>query len=651
MTGPALTHLFSPLRIGPVTIPNRIVSSGHDTMMAVDGKVGDRLIAYQQARAAGGVGLIVLQVAGVHHTAHYTSQVLMADSDECIEGLARIAERLHACGTVVFQQLFHDGREMMAAPDGALAVAVAPSAVPNERFGVMPRALTTSEVREIIGCYGAAADRVRRAGLDGVEVVASHGYLPSQFLNPRINHRTDDYGGSEQARLRFVREVVEAVRSAVGSEMAVGLRISVGEHGDEGLRSDEALDAVAALEPLLDYVSVTTGTSATHAGSGHIAASMAITSGYTLPLATRTKARVRIPVLVAGRINQPQDADRFIAAGDADAVIMTRALICDPDMPAKARAGDLDRIRACIGCNQACIGHFALGAAVSCIQHPETGREVVYGLRVRARASRRIVVVGGGPAGMKAAAVAAERGHRVTLLEASARLGGQIHLAAALPGRAEFAGAADNLAREMELAGVEVRLRTRAGVDSLMSMAPDAVVLATGAQPRRPALEVMGSLPVVDAWQVLCGHELPPGPVVVADWRSDWIGMGVATALAQRGHPTTHAVVGYHPGQRIQQYVRDSMLAAAIRAGVTVLPLVRPMGVDDDTVWLQHVLTDEAIALAASSLVLAMGHLSVDELSEDLLRMGVETHRVGDCLSPRTVEEAVLEGLEVGSLL
>ena len=184
-------HLFAPLQIGPVRAKNRVVSSGHDTVMAVDGAPGDQYLAYQEARARGGVGLIVVQVAGVHASARYTSHVLMADDDACIPAFTRLAETVHEHGALIFQQLFHDGRELMESEDGTLPVALAPSAVPNERFHVMPRAMPVAQVREMVRCYAEAAVRMRTAGYDGVEIVASHGYLPAQFLNPRTNLRTD----------------------------------------------------------------------------------------------------------------------------------------------------------------------------------------------------------------------------------------------------------------------------------------------------------------------------------------------------------------------------------------------------------------------------------------------------------------------------
>ena len=646
-------HLFSPLQIGEITLKNRIVSSGHDTVMAEDGLVGARLIAYHEARAAGGVGLIVVQATGVHETAQYTSHALMATDDECIPGFHRLADAVHAYDCTIVGQLFHGGREVMESSDGSLIVALAPSAVPNERFHVMPRAMPLNVIAEVVAGYGSAAGRLRQAGLDGVEIVASHGYLPAQFLNPRVNLRTDRYGGTDANRLRFLRETITAIRDAVGGSFVLGLRISVDEITPEGLTADDVLPALAALDADagLDYVSVVAGTSATLAGSEHIVPPMSQPNAYTASLAARVKAVVSVPVMVAGRINQPQEAEMVIASGQADACAMTRALISDPQLPAKAAAGQLDDIRACVGCNQACIGHFHAGYPISCIQYPESGRELRYGRRVPARHPRDVMIVGGGPGGLKAAVVAAERGHKVTLYEAARRVGGQVLLAEKLPGRAEFGGVVTNLAGETARAGVRVVTETTVDPALIRRAHPDVVIVATGARPRRPDLELSGNPTVLDAWEVMRGASVPDGRVVVADWRCDWIGLGIAQLLAEEGgRRVTLGVNGYLAGQRLQQYVRDVMLASAARAGVKVVPLVRPFGYDGSTVFFQHVLTGEPVIVEdVSALVLAQGHEPVTGLLDVLTENDGEVHAIGDCLAPRTVEEAVLEGLTVAS--
>jgi 2,4-dienoyl-CoA reductase-like NADH-dependent reductase (Old Yellow Enzyme family)/thioredoxin reductase len=661
----AFPHLFSPITIGGVTIRNRILSSGHDTVMAVGGLITDQLIAYQEARARGGAGLIVIQVAGVHPTARYTSSELTADTDATIPGYTELADVIHRHGAKVFGQLFHGGREIMDTEDGTLAVAWAPSPVPTERFHVIPRAMTELLIEEILEGFGASALRLQTAGLDGVEVVASHGYLPAQFLNPRTNLRTDGWGGDEARRLRFLREALAACRATTRQGFVVGLRISIGEESPDGLTEAEAIAALRTLdgEGAFDYVSIVRGTSATLAGSDHIVPPSPIAAGYTAPYAARVKAAVRVPVLVAGRITQPQDAELILANGSADMCVMTRALICDPELPAKAAGGRLDDIRACIGCNQACIGHFHAGYPISCVQFPETGREREfprYGEPGSAKHPptddpRDVLVIGGGPAGLKAAAVAAERGHRVTLVEAERRLGGQVLMAQLLPNRHEIGGAITNLEGEARRAGVTIVRGVRADAAYVRASGAQAVIVATGATPYTPPLEINGTPRIVQAWDAIRdGSSVPQGKVVVADFRSDWLGLGVATLLAQRGCQVTLGVTGNMAGQRCQQYVRDQMTAAARRAHVTILPTTRLFGVDDSAVYLQDVLTEEAVVIEDTvALVLAQGHVPADslllELEADVARDGAYlVLAAGDVQSPRTIEEAVLEGLRAG---
>ncbi len=654
MTSAQFPHLFSPLTIGGVAVKNRILSTAHMTTLVAGGVPTDDLAAYHEARAAGGAGLIILEVAAVHETAIFTAHTIAAINDDCIPGYRRVAEAVHAHGCKVFGQLFHPGREILESLDGSAPVSYAPSAVPNERFHVMPMPMPRELIAEIVAGYGDAALRMKRAGLDGVEIVASHGYLPAQFLNPRVNLRTDGYGGDPGNRLRLVREIIADIGAKVGDEIVIGMRISGDEIGHEGLTTDEAVAACAALDRdgRLDYFNVIAGSSATLAGSVHIVPPMVVDKAYVAPLAARVKASVSKPVFVAGRINQPQIAEQVLAAGDADMCGMTRAMICDPELANKTREGRLDDIRACIGCNQACIGHMLQSYPISCIQYPESGRERAYGSRVPAAKPCDILVAGGGPGGMKAAAVAAERGHRVTLYEASDRLGGQALLAQLLPGRAEFGGIVTNLAREMALAGVRVITDTPVDAALVAREAPDAVVVATGARPRRPPIEGGDEAHVVDAWQVLKGEVNIGASVVIADWRCDWVGLGLAEKLAREGCRVRLCVNGYMPGQTIQQYVRDNWIGTLHTLGVETIPYVRLMGADADSIYLEHTMSGEpVICEAVDTLVLALGHERVSGLADELADYGGEVHLVGDCLAPRTAEEAVLEGLKVATRL
>jgi 2,4-dienoyl-CoA reductase-like NADH-dependent reductase (Old Yellow Enzyme family)/thioredoxin reductase len=645
-----LTHLFQPLRIRGCTLKNRIMSTGHDTTLPVDGTVNAALVAYQEARARGGVGLIVLQVSGVHETARYTNHVLMATEDSCIAGYRRVAEAVHRFGAVLFGQLFHPGREIAEADGGLLSVAYAPSSVPNERFRVMPRPLKPAMINAIVQGYGDAARRMQSAGLDGVEIVASHGYLPAQFLNPRVNLRDDGYGGDAEGRLRFLREVIADIRAKVSDGFVVGLRISGTELDDQGLTEDESLDAVTRLGDSIDYVHITVGTSASLGGAIHIAPPMAMKSAYVVPYAARIKRQSGIPVFVTGRINQPQDAEAVIAGHHADVCGMTRALISDPDMPNKAARGALEDIRACIACNQACIGHFHKGYPISCIQNPVSGRELRFGTLPPASRRKKVMVIGGGPAGMKAAVIAAQRGHHTTLFEAERRLGGQALLAQMLPGRAEFGGLTTNLQRELELAGVQIHKGVRVDRARIAAEAPDVALIATGAKPYRPEFPREGELQIVDAWQVLRGEATIGQSVVVIDWRADWIGIGIAEQLAQQGRSVRLAVGAIAAGEVLPFYVRDKAVAELHQLGVKVLTYMRLYGSDSDSVYLQHVASGEAVVIdKVDTLVLCTGHTPVDELSDVIEELGVEAHVIGDAASPRSAEEAVYEGFKVAA--
>lgn len=328
---------------------------------------------------------------------------------------------------------------------------------------------------------------------------------------------------------------------------------------------------------------------------------------------------------------------------------MTRAQIADPEMANKAREGRTDDIRACIACNQACIGHMQMGTGISCIQRPETGRELDYEAKPRASDPRTVLVAGGGPAGMKAAAVAAERGHRVILCEASKRLGGQALLAQELPGRAEFGGIVTNLAHEMEQHGVEIRLGTNVTPDLVRAEGADAVIVATGALPWRPAIEGEDEAHIVNAWQVLQGEANVGGRVVVADWRCDWIGLGIAERLARDGCKVTLAVNGYMPGQMIQMYVRDRWIGDLNKLGVEMIPYARLFGADSSSAYLQHTTSGEPIIIdEVDTIVTTLGHQSVTTLADALEDWDGDVLLAGDCLSPRTCEEAVLEGLKAG---
>ncbi len=641
-------HLFSPFTLKTTEFRNRIFSTGHDTYLPEGGLPSDALIAYQRARARGGAGLIVIQVVGVHETSRYTEALLMGTSDDCIKPFSRLFDAIHAEGTKVFVQLFHPGRELLGRPNGVVQPAFAPSHSPSERFKVVPREMSHSLIGEVVDGFAQAARRMAEAGAVGVEIVASHGYLPAQFMNPRVNRRQDQYGGSFENRMRFTRESIAAIRGQVPESFVVGMRMSGDEHDEDGLVEDDSVAIARALAPELDYLNVIAGTSATASGATHIVPSMANEHGYVAPFAQKVKQATGKAVFVAGRINQPQIAEEVLASGAADMCGMTRAMIADPEMANKAKAGRTDDIRACIGCNQACIGHFQLGLSISCIQYPETGRELEFAEKPRAAVRKKIMVAGGGPAGLKAAAVAAERGHEVHLHEREAQTGGQARLAQLLPKRAEFGGIITNLTAEAERHGAVIHRRSEVTRELLLQERPDKVIIATGSRPHMPPFEGEAAQ-IVHVADILAGRAGTGQRVVVYDWMGDWAGSGIAEKLAAEGAHVRLAVNHHCASASIQTYVRFEQVARLHKLGVEVHPWLRLYGGDGRTAYFIHTPSREAVVMEdVDTIVLNTPNLQDDALIPILEELGIPHELAGDALSPRTAEEAVYEGMLAG---
>ncbi len=644
-------HLSAPIKLGAIEVRNRIISTGHMTCMIAGGVPNAAFADYHEARARGGCGLIITESAAVHATSNaYNIQLT---DPAAIDALGVTAQKIKRHGCAIFGQLGHGGRETHSGTDGSMPAAYGPSALATERFHVMPRAMSRDMIAEIVSAFGEGARRYEEAGYDGVEIMVSHGLLLAQFLNPDINVRDDDYGGSRENRLRFLREVIASIRGAVERRLVLGIRISGDELNARGLETDEVLGICKDLDTdgTLDFMDICGGTMTGVGGSIHVVPPMNFDPGYLGPISKRIRESVSAAVFVAGRINDPRAAENMIEEGYADMCGMTRAQICDPEMAGKAMRDEADDIRACIGCNQACIGHMQAGYPISCIQHPETGREAGLGVRSPAAQPLNVLVAGGGPAGMKAAAVAAERGHSVTLCEGGAGLGGQVNLACKLPGRDEFGGIITNLSHEMKRHGVEVRLNTIVTRSTIESDAPDVLVIATGARAHTPDGLLLDDAHVLHATQVLDGANVGTR-VVIADWRCDWVGLGLAEKLARNGCSVRLAVNGYMPGQSIQQYTRDRWIGDLHKLGVEITPFARLIGADDSTGYFQHTTSGEPILFEdMDTLITATGSQSDLTLESELQGWPGETWIAGDAVAPRTCEEAVLEGLKIGSAI
>ncbi|MGH3024210.1 MAG: FAD-dependent oxidoreductase [Gaiellaceae bacterium] len=622
-----LEHLFSPLGIGPVELPNRVVSTAHQTTLVEDHLPTEDFLAYHSARARGGVGLIVLEATAVHPSGLLTPHTLAGYREEIVPALAGVAAAVRRHGTRLVLQLFHGGREQIAS--APRPPALAPSAVPSLRFHVEPRPLAEEEIASIVAGYARAAELAAAAGLDGVEVSAAHEYLAAQFFTPELNRRDDVWAKPA----RFLLAVLEAVRAAAPL-LALGVRLSAD--------SEAARAVVGEIAPRVDYLSVALGGSSTYRGSSGIVPPPPVAENAIADLTAPFLGGP--PVVATSRIVDPVDAERLIAEGRCDAAGMTRALITDPDLPRKAREGRLEEVLRCIGCN-ACIAHYHAGTPIACAQNPRAGRERTLGAPPRAAERRRIVVVGAGPAGLAAAAEAGAAGHEVVLLERSDRIGGQAALAGSAPVHTETAGSlASNYERLLRAGGVELRLETEADGELVASLEPDAVVVATGARPYEPAVALDG-IKAVQAWDVL-GAPRPSGRrVVVADWGGDASGLACAELLAAAGNEVALAVGSAALGETLHQYQRNVYAARLYGAGVQVEHHLELAGAEPGRVLFRNLFAPEMeTSLPADLVVLALGRVPERALPEDLAARGLEVHEAGDCLSPRGLEEAILEG-------
>lgn len=638
----ALDALLSPVRFGPIELRNRIVSTSHQTSLVHDNIPTDDLAAYHEARARGGAGLVSVESTAVDPSGRLTPHTIAGFVPEIVPAWRKISEAVHAHGARVIAQFNHGGREMITS--GTRPPAVGPSAVPTARYHAEPRALTLGEIASIIDGHRTAAAYAREGGMDGVEFLAGLGYLPAQFLSRHTNRRTDAYGG-EAGRLRFLVEALERMREGIGEDRIVGLRMAADEISPDGLTADETLEVVTEVARLglVDYLSIAMGSSSTYRGSMWIAPPAPLGSEGVVSGAAAIRAATGLPVIATTRIRDVEEADLIIRRGDADAVGMTRALIADPELPNKAAAGRAAEIDRCIGCNQACIGHYHAGAPINCTVNAWTGRERT--LPRPAPAERTVVVIGGGPAGCAAARYAGPG--RTVLFERAGGLGGQWRRALNGPSHGEIAEAMiANL--ERWTADADVRLGTEATVHTVVAERPDHVVLAAGASPHAPPLEIGDGTPaIVDAWHVLgaIGAGVPDGPVVVWDWGADWTGMIAAEALAARGAEVRLACGGLALAEHVHQYQRNLYLGRLHEAGVELVHHVRPVAATDGAVRCRHVFSDREVVIEdVGTLVLAAGREPDGSLYEPLLEAGLRVTRAGDCLGARSAEEAVHEG-------
>jgi mycofactocin system FadH/OYE family oxidoreductase 2 len=643
-------HLFSPLRIGTVTVPNRISFSAHLTNLSEHCLPSPRYGAYLAARARGGAGLIITEEQSVHPTDRAYEHLIEAFRPEVVPGYQDLTRAVHRYDTRVFAQLNHNGQQ--GSGRYSRLPLWAPSPVPDVMFRETPKVMEPEDIGEVQQAFALAAVHVRDGGFDGIELQFSHSSLARQFMSPLTNLRTDEYGGSLENRVRFAREVIGAVRRSVGADFTLGVRLCADELIPGGLNLDDAKEIAALLEADggIDFVNLSL---ATFYNLYMVGGSMHVPLGYTEALAAGIKQAVSLPVFATGRINDPALAERILADGHADMIGVVRGQIADPEFAAKARDGRVDELRACIACNQACYGRVGLNMSIGCVQNPAVGEEATACADrfEPALRKKRVIVVGGGPAGMWAAKVATLRGHEVSLHEKSGALGGQVKLAMKGAGRDEFGVIVRNERLQLERLEVPVFLEQEVTAEWVLAQDPDAVIVATGSFPRPDPVAGADGERVYDVWQALSGEADLGERVLFLDNDGHHQGTATAELLASLGK-TVHIVtptlfVGSELGPTQDLYLTRQRL---LQKGVTFTPdfavmeILSGAGVKGFNVYSNEWQTIDGF----DSVVVAFGNDADEALYFALKGQVRELYRVGDCVAPRRVDSAILEGYLAG---
>lgn len=645
-------RLLSPVRLGTLELPNRVVLAPMATSYAdEEHRVTERLVAYHVARARGGVGLSIVEHTAVQQSGLAGRRMLAILDDSFIPGHKRLADAVHEAGGRIALQLQHAGRQ--ADPDAIGGQCISPSAVVAGRDRRMPREMTVKEIRATAQAFGEGALRAKKAGYDGVEIHMAHGYLGCSFLSPFLNQRTDAYGGDTVKRSRFALEVMQEIRRRCGKDFPVWCRISADEFLEGGMKLDEALRVVRLMQEYgycAIHVSACVGETSYYASAPWM-----LPEGHLLHLSEAIAQTVEVPVIGVGNIRHPGFAEDAITNGRCDLVALGRQLLADPDWVRKAREGRADSIIPCILCNQACMErrHSPEGYT-ECVTNPLTAHEVDWpdwpsGPAPARR--KRVLVVGGGPAGVSAAVTAARRGHEVTVWERGPILGGRI-AALAWPDKSHVLDELlDSMARDIDESGVEMCWQRRADAASVAEFAPDALVIATGSRPLEPG-EVLPEGFEGDFTQAIqvVQEEETGLPELVAVLGGDRVGLVAALELARNGHEVLLFEQGDQLGAGVPPGVRHFLLKRLEKARVHALTSHRVQRVDNGLVTaLAH--GEERREFPPAGIVCALGRAAVDPWPNPGVDLAASVHIIGDARHPRTLHDAIWEGAEIGRSL
>ncbi len=659
---PALKHLFKPITVGHKTLKHRLNFGAHTANMAEGGLPVERHYGYYLERAIGGAAMIVVEPVPVHRTAVLTRGNFRHEDDTIIPHFRKITDACHEHGTVMIQQLYHVGQH--GDWDNSFEPNWSPSGLPSMHDHDGSQAMSTKQIDEIVEAFARAALRAKEAGFDGCELMAAYNAIIEQFWSTHTNRRDDKYGGSFNNRMRFSEEVLSAIRNAVGNEFIIGICTSY-DPAMPDVQTIEEMQQIAQHHDergLNDYVTIGTGS---YYDFTRIIPTALHDDQLGVPFAEKIKEAVTNTVVQAeSHIRTPEVANQVISQGSADMVSIVRGQIADPHLATKAMQGRTEDIRPCLSCNQMCWGRRYKDYWISCLINPSAGREFEWGGdRFSASGNtRHILIVGGGPAGCEAARVAAERGHKVTLVEASPILGGQFILAGRQPRRAQILDFIAWYERQLTRLGVEVRLNSYFSAEDVEQFGADAVVLATGSLPSstgwQRGLPLVDTLPGVEldnVWHtedVMNRSARLGATVLLLDDVGTWKGGGTALYMAESGHTVTIVTPATMVGREIVRTSADFALRENLKKlGSKFYCESAVKEWHDGSVTIIDLLDGSTTTLEADSLVLATVNEPFNELELELKQSPIEIHSIGDCVSTRQAPAAIYEGRKIGMKL
>ncbi|MBZ6078198.1 FAD-dependent oxidoreductase [Microvirga puerhi] len=663
--------LFSPLTLGSRTLRNRIVMAPHGvSFLGGYGNAIDRVIDYHVERARGGAAMIVMSNFvmprswkelgnwGGNLSTTSFGTLDMADDASLLSAYSRLAKAIQDEGALFVSQLNATGRQYYSTGMTNFGIPLlAPSSLPCPRTRQIPREMTKFDIAELLDAFGDAASNLQKAGADGVELLAAQGYLLSEFLSPHTNRRTDEYGGNAENRMRIVVEAIEAIRSRVGSSFIVGIRMNGQDYAPGGLTVSETSEIARRLTAKghVDYLHVSGMTYLQY--PAWIADFNAAEALFSEAAGEIRKSASPVPVCVTSRIGSPAVAEEVLTTGRADLIGMARALIADPELPSKALRGQSEDIRVCTYSNQSCSMGQSLGRGVACMQNVAVGKEAQLGIGKMRRANRakKVLVVGGGPAGLAAARVAAERGHDVALYEKGAALGGQNRMTARIPGRRGFAEVTRWQESQLRKSRIKIVLDSNIGAEFVRNENPDAVIIATGSRPIRSGYSSfrpdVAFLPGSDQDNVLTVFDVFSTPerigkrVLLLDDDPHFSGVYTAEFLATVGHEVQIITPQLYAGRELHINFIPNLYHRLAELRITVAPGRLATSIEGDRMVSIDRFTGQSHSSEAfDTFVLSTGNEVVNTLYQELLGQVSELYRIGDCVAPRKIDDAILDG-------